>query len=181
MWFSRQESRNRYDLPRFYTVTIHGKMRTGKSTLLSLFVREWFRGTPLEREVSGFKFDTASGPRSHTRGQKFVALRWLDHNNVFKGTVLLVDSEGTGEPARAASVGLFDLRLFSVARLQSQVGGVQCAAGERSQHSLSCTVCLERQEKSIVQGLELSLLFMSSSYFLALKPNKIFFSVSPRC
>lgn len=28
-----------------YTVVVHGKIRQGKSTLLSLIVREWFRGT----------------------------------------------------------------------------------------------------------------------------------------
>lgn len=100
-----------FDFRRFYTVVLHGKKREGKSTLLSLFVREWFQGSP--GAIAAFKFSTAGGPRSHTKGQWFTMFKWNG------GTVLVVDSEGTGNVDRSAHN--FDGKLFTFARLQSQV------------------------------------------------------------
>ena len=128
-----------------YMVVLHGKARQGKSTLLSLFVKEWYRNSPHEVQANSFKFETRDGFISHTKGQWFTALRWND-NGLFKGTILLVDSEGTGDgkradEARAAAdegedgelalgedgepkrkaVGIFDAKLWAVARMESQV------------------------------------------------------------
>lgn len=74
---------------------------------------------------------------SFTKGQWFAALNWYDRTtNNFLGTVLLVDSEGTGNPLRTAAapstssdpkakakaaVGNFDGKLFTLVQLESTV------------------------------------------------------------
>lgn len=123
----------------FYTVALHGKARTGKSTLLSLLVREWFSNTRYAAATNRFQFPTRGGFHTHTRGQWFTALRWEDDvTGQFIGTVLIIDSEGTGtgggpsssssrrtgRPAGAkakAAAAAFDGKMFALARMQSQV------------------------------------------------------------
>lgn len=112
----------------FYTIVLHGKARQGKSTLLSLFVREWFQGTPHANAVRNFKFEAAGGPVSHTKGQYFTAFKWYETTpgggaaTSFKGTIFLVDSEGTG--GASTECPNFDQKLFSIAKLESQVRNV---------------------------------------------------------
>ena len=74
------------------------------------------------RSSDGFQsFPTADGFTAHTRGQWFASLRWTDEDGVFRGTILFIDSEGTGQAEQWQSGNLFDMKSLLLARMQSQV------------------------------------------------------------
>ena len=97
----------------FYTVVLHGHdhvhSQSAKSTLLTLLVREWFRDTSRAEAAARFWFvdpgthqperfwrrrNLDGGLHTYTSCvQRFTALRWYGADGVFRGTVLLVNSE----------------------------------------------------------------------------------------
>lgn len=106
----------------FFVVTIHGKPRHGPtSTLLTLLVKEWFRDTEHEAQANRFRFSRSdAGMDPH--GQWFAAIRWEERDGLdrrFIGTVLIVDSEGTTADTSTNFLGIYDAKLFSIARMAS--------------------------------------------------------------
>ena len=81
-----------------YIVALHGIARSGKSTLLSYFVREWYRLDPAEAlwasEVEDFEFSTSAGDDMHTRGQWFTVLKYRRARDNVLCHVVVIDSEG---------------------------------------------------------------------------------------
>ena len=76
-----------------------------------------------------FPTDYGFARHSHTRGQWFASLRWTDEDGVFRGTILFIDSEGTGQARHAKSGKLFDMKSLFLARMQSQVLMLQLPNG----------------------------------------------------
>lgn len=120
----------------FYTVVLHGHARSGKSTLLTLLVREWFRNTPHADAAASFRFFVKTSPETassdsgtqHGSGSRtlikcaqwFTALRWYDADGSFRATVLLIDSEA-GVYQGTVFAGFLAAQIQAVAHLQSNV------------------------------------------------------------
>ena len=115
----------------FYTVVLHGHARSGKSTLLTLLVREWFRNTPHADAAASFRFFVKTSPETassdsgtqHGSGSRtlikcaqwFTALRWYDADGSFRATVLLIDSEA-GVYQGTVFAGFLAAQIQAVAR-----------------------------------------------------------------
>lgn len=71
-------------------------------------------------DASTFHFSTKGGSDGHTEGQWFTVLKYQRADGV-RCNVLLVDSEGSGDKKRGDNRRKLSYKLFTVARMQSQV------------------------------------------------------------